>query len=249
MAKALVIILLILSIGGILFYYFIYTGVITIQSSRPPNAQVFINGEFSGETPLKKRIRARDYHVVVKSDGFEPWESNVKVSGTSPTFISVRLRFLVRSEPTEAELVLDGKSIGKTNIAVDVEPGMHSFEFKKEGYKKAMFTANIPENPRDPLPVARLSPAETQESKEDDWSVQDLIEPGVGAIQVTSTPDAKVYLDGVLQGETPLTIPAVPTGDYVLTLSRDGYRDYRKTVYVRKDQTSKIAGKLTPETK
>ena len=64
---------------------------------------------------------------------------------------------------------------------------------------------------------------------------------------MTSAPDAQVYLDGYWKGETPLTIERVHVGDYVITLSREGYRDLRKTVYVKKNETTRFAGELKPE--
>ncbi len=174
------------------------------------------------------------------------WQGRGEVSGRSPLTISVKLRFLLRSNPTGAEVAMDGEHIGVTELAVDPKPGMHTFEFKKDGYRNAKFRANIPLDVSTPIPVVTLTLAEAP-PPEERWSAEKPSPPEYGVIQVTSTPDAQVYLDGEWQGETPLTIKKVHVGSYVITLSKEGYRDMRKTVYVRKDETARIAGQLKPE--
>jgi len=232
-------------LAGVL-YFFVFTGVIKIDSVRPPGATVHINGTVVGTTPLKQRIRAGDHQIVVSKDGFETWRNKAKVSGTSASVITVKLRFLLRSEPEGAEVIMDGKLLGTTELAIDLKPGLHNFEFRKDGYKTARFNATVPEQAGEPLPFVKLQLPEAPTPKER-WPTVEPQEAGFGEIQVTSTPDAQVYLDGGWAGETPLTIRKVHVGSYVITLSREGYRDMRQTVYVKKDETSKIAGKLNPE--
>ncbi len=138
---------------------------------------------------------------------------------------------------------MDGKYLGTTEFATDLKPGPHAFEFRKAGYQSAKFSALIPEIPGEAIPVTELSQAEAPERQEG-WTAEAPDQEGFGSIQVSSTPDAQVYLDGELQGETPLTMNKVPAGGYVITLSREGYKELRKTVYVKKSETTKFAGEL-----
>jgi hypothetical protein len=232
-------------IAGLL-YFFVFTGVVKIDSVRPPGATVHIDGVLAGTTPLKQRIRAGVHQVTVSKEGFETWRGQLDVGGVSASLISVRLRFLLRSEPDGVKVIMDGKHIGETELAIDLRPGMHSFEFRKDGYQSAKFNATVPENAGEPLPFVKLDPAGAP-PPEERWPTEEPSAPEYGDIQVTSTPDAQVYLDGEWAGETPLTIRKVLAGSYVITLSKEGYRDMRKTVYVKKDETSRIAGKLNPE--
>jgi hypothetical protein len=232
-------------IAGVL-YFFVFTGVVKVDSSRPPGATVQIDGVVVGTTPLKQRVRAGVHQIRVSKGGFETWQGEEKVSGISVSAILVSLRFLLRSDPAGAEVVMDGKHIGETELAVDLKPGMYTFEFKKEGYRDAKFKAEIPAGASEPLPFVTLVAAEAP-PPEDRWPGEEASPPEYGVIQVTSRPDAQVYLDGEWQGETPLTIPKVPVGSYVITLSREGYRELRRTVYVKKDETARFAGELKPE--
>jgi hypothetical protein len=245
-AKLLKLIIPVLIIIAGALYFFVFTGTIVVDSRRPPTATVEIDGVAVGTTPVRKRVRAGVRQIAVYKEGFETWHGEQKIRGTSPSTVSVRLRFLLRSDPNGAEITMDGKYIGLTNLALDLRPGMHTFEFRKDGYQTARFRANIPVVTGQPVPLVTLTPAKAP-PPEERWPVQEPSPPEYGVIQVTSIPDAQVYLDGEWQGETPLTINKVLVGDYVITLSKDGYRDIRKTVYVKKDQTEKIAGKLKPE--
>jgi hypothetical protein len=236
----------ILLLAAILLYFLVFTGVINVISTRPPKATVEIDGTVVGSTPWKQRIRTGVHQITVYKEGFETWQSEEKVSGRSPSMISVKLRFLLRSEPAGARVIMDGENIGVTDLAANLDPGMHTFEYKKSGYQAAKFKANIPLDANEPIPVVSLKPAKAS-PPEERWTEEGVAASGYGTIQVASTPDAQVYLDGEWQGETPLTIKNVPLGSYVITLSKEGYRDLRKTVYVKKDETAKIAGELKPE--
>ena len=156
---------------------------------------------------------------------------------------------MVKSEPPGANIKLNGNDVGVTDMPIDLPPGVYTFEFKKEGYGKVKFMAEVPYNVSMPLPVAPLTPLK-EIRKEQQEAMAESVKPSVvaeyGSIQVNSKPDAQVFLDGEQQGETPLTLAKVPIGSYVLKLSREGYKDLRQTVYVNKGETTKVAGELKP---
>ena len=232
-------------VAGVL-YFFVFTSVVKVDSSRPPGATVQIDGVIVGTTPLKHRVRTGVRQITLYKAGFETWRKEVKVSRGPLSAISVGLRFLLQSEPAGAEVIVDGENVGETDLAIDLEPGMHAFEFRKEGYQTAKFKAGIPPDVSTSIPVVTLRPVEASRP-EKLWPSEEPSSPEFGNIQVASTPDAQVYLDGEWQGETPLTIKKVLAGSYVVTLSKEGYRDLRRTVYVEKDQTTRFAGELKPE--
>jgi len=234
-----------------LFYFYVFTGVLTINSSRPLDAIIKIDGEEIGVTPLKIRVRSGTHTIKAYKEGFESWDGTVEVKGTAPQVLSVRLRFMLRSEPSGADVKINGKDLGTTDMAIDLPTGVYTFEFTKKGYNRTKFMAEVPRDVSTPLPVAPLVPIGSKKPQEDySVSSESPTKPalkGFGAIQITSKPDAQVYLDGELQGETPITLAKIPVGSYVLKLSKEGYRDLRQTVYVNKDETTKVAAELKPE--
>jgi len=239
------VIALLMIIAGLLYYY-VFTGVIVVSSSRPSAAVVQIDGIESGITPFKKRVRSGDYQIKVYKEGFETWEGNAKVTGLSPITVSVKLRFLLQSDPTGASVVINGKEAGITDLALDLDTGNYTFELKKPGYRKAKFKANIPQHVSQSLPFVQLESAKKKLPDEQLAFEEKPSVPEYGSIQIASVPDAQVYIDGDLRGETPLTIKRFPAGSYVLKLSKEGYRDLRQTIYIKKGETTKVSAELKP---
>lgn len=238
---------LLLILAGVLYYY-VFTGIVTIDSQRPLDAVVNIDGNEVGETPLKLRLRTGTHEIKVYKDGFEQWEGQITIRIGSPETLSVKLRFMVKSEPPGATVKINGEEVGVTDMPIDLMVGVYTFEFKKEGYGKVKFMAEVPHNVSMPLPVAPLVLLKDIK-KEQQEAIAEAEKPaitGLGSIQVNSTPDAQVYLDGEHQGETPLTLTKIQVGSYVLKLSKDGYKDLRQTVYVNKGETTKVAVELKP---
>ncbi len=233
-------------------YFYVFTGIITITSSRPLDAIVKIDGEEVGTAPLKLRVKTGSHIVMAYKEGFEKWEGTIDVKSFKPQTLSVKLRFLLRSEPPGAEVKINGKDYGVTDLPLDLPPGVYTFEFTKKGYNRTKFMAEIPRDVSMPLPVAPLIPKGSKTYQEDispsnETSTASASQKGFGSIQITSKPDAHVYLDGDFMGETPITLNKIPVGSYVLKLSKEGYRDLRQTVYVNKDEVTKVAGELKEE--
>lgn len=66
-----------------------------------------------------------------------------------------------------------------------------------------------------------------------------------GSIQLSTTPRARVLLDGESVGTTPLTVAATP-GPHTVTLQRDGFSDEVIDVLVRNYRVHRVTSSLTP---
>jgi len=248
MKIAVPILIVLLAVAAVIIYFAVFTSEILVDSQVPVEANIQINGVDAGTTPLKKRVRAGLYQIKIYKEGFEPWQWEGEVTGTAPLVLSAKLRFLLRSDPVGANVTIDGRDVGVTDMPISLLPGKYTIVYKKKGYRDAKFIVSIPPNAIDSIPLATLVPARAPLMLEEEKPpAEKPSPPDYGAIQVTSTPDAQVFLDGEPQGETPLTLKKIPVGSYVLKLSREGYRDLRQTVYVKKDETAKVAAELKPE--
>lgn len=134
----------------------------------------------------------------------------------------------VSSEPGDAQVFVDGVSIGHTgqlDVAM-LRPGRYQVELRKEGF----------------LPEVRMV-----ELRAGDTSFLHVILTAIsgGSVQVTSQPQARVSLDGEAAGRTPATLPALP-GIHTVTLERDGFLP--ETVYanVRNYRVTRVEVTLTP---
>lgn len=55
-------------------------------SSSPSGAEVYIDGEFIGKTPIMKEVLCGKYYIEVKKEGYELWEKVVELSEDNPKF-------------------------------------------------------------------------------------------------------------------------------------------------------------------
>lgn len=70
---------------------------------------------------------------------------------------------------------------------------------------------------------------------------------GSGKITVNAVPWGNVYLDGVLKGQTPITIGKIPARVYEIKISREGYADVRKNVELKTGASEFVSVKLQKE--
>lgn len=66
-----------------------------------------------------------------------------------------------------------------------------------------------------------------------------------GALAVESLPGlAQVYVEEEYKGDTPVSLYNLPVGQYVITVKKDGYADFKKTVEVKVGRTEEIDATL-----
>lgn len=93
------------------------------------------------------------------------------------------------------------------------------------------------------LPKGRFSP---ELAKLKDKVAQGREAQMRGALTVSSTPaGARVYVDGKLEGYTPLTLPALRTGRHLVRLERPGFRKHGELVEVLPDG-AQVTVELSP---
>jgi len=105
--------------------------------STPDGADVFIDDELAGKTPLSVRVAPGTHRVRVVRRGFRPWHEAVDPAATpevAPTLARVKLATLViESDPDNADVLLDEERRGKTPIEIQgVEAGPHTLRVLKE---------------------------------------------------------------------------------------------------------------------
>lgn len=207
------------------------TGSLTVDSS-PEGASVFIDGALSGTTPFtSKSVAAGDHALVLKLQGYDDLavtitvqagghvttsyslvpavtETNVVTATPSQTGV-----LLIESDPAGASVYLDGDLVGTTPYtAKSVTVGDHAVRLSKTGYADIGSTVTI-------------TPGGTTEGQ---YTLS------CNVLTVDSNPSgASVFIDGELSGTTPSSIRAIPSGTYTVTLKKEGYADYSRTVTVR----------------
>ena len=172
----------------------------------------------------------------------------------TPAFGSI----VVTSTPPGANVYLDNAYKGFTPLTLDAVPnGNHIVVIRLDGYEEASRSTVVmgdmqPVNAvlniaatRNPTPSTTVPATGTATIKPGQTVVFPV--PGSGSLSVTtSPPGALVYIDGVMKGVTPTTIPGLSEGVHSVTLIMTGYSDLKTTISVDAGTTSEYITGLSP---
>lgn len=200
-------------------------------TSRPAGAQVYVDDELVGQTPLAAEILHGKRAVRVHHPGYKEWRDRVAILPNQPvTLPEIELEpadavVRVESRPDGASVTVNGEYRGETPLEVALTPGesatLHLF---KEGYQ-------------------RVRRALTLKSGEEKRLRIDL-PPLLASVQIIADPgDAELYIDGVAKGKASQTIE-LTTRPHRILLRKSGYADYEATVTPRIGIAQRIEVKL-----
>jgi formylglycine-generating enzyme required for sulfatase activity len=204
-------------------------------ASEPPGAQVLVNGESRGTTPLTTQVLAGNHPLELRLEGFKSWSTDVQVKANQPTRVGpVKLglpdaRLLVRSEPAGAAVSVAGVYRGQTPVTLELRPEIaHNLALSRPGYEPATRTVTLAAGEERSLSVP-LS--------------------GVfGEVAVRAQPaDAQVLVDGQPYGPANQILRLVAT-THEIVIRKAGYVDYKANVTPRPGVAQVVQTQLlTPE--
>lgn len=125
-------------------------GLVFIRSV-PGNANVTINGEYRGQTPLEVSLPpGREHDVRLFRTGFDTAVRRIQTVAEQESDITVSLNpitNLVRviADPPDAELYVDGEFKGRANQTVELMAASQRIEIRREGY--VPYAANFTSRP------------------------------------------------------------------------------------------------------
>jgi formylglycine-generating enzyme required for sulfatase activity len=189
-------------------------------TSEPTGAQVFVDGEPRGTTPLKTEIVAGSHPIELRLEGFKPWTTDVQIKAGEPMSVGpVKLglpdaRLALRSEPSGAAVSVGGVYRGQTPLELELRPDIdHAVVVSKPGYEAVTRQVSLGAGERRTLSVPLA---------------------GVfGEVTVRAQPaDAQVYVNGELRGAANQTLRLVATGQEI-AIRKQGYLEYKTTITPR----------------
>lgn len=206
-----------------------------IFESIPASAQVLVDGELRGTTPVTLQIMQGEHGVELQAPGYSDWRRSILVQANQEqAFTAIKLEpaatvVKVTTEPDKANITLDGQFLGQSPLEIKLTPGkQHRIELFKPGYEKA----------------GRTLSAESVAGQTLSISMQ----PTLGEIRIISTPaDADLYVNGVLKGKTGQTI-ALPAIRQNLEVRKLGYLSWSAQVTPRQGLEQQLQVRLqTPQ--
>lgn len=210
------------------------TGFLVVKTD-PPGARIFLNGKEVGVSPLQREEMVGRYVVVAEMGRlYHPARQEVNLTREGarvtltlrPAFGTLR----VESEPSGAEVWLDGEKVGETPFVLEKKPsGTYSLRLVKPFYMtyEEFVTVRDGETTR----------------------VKALLEQNYGTLVVESEPPgAAITLnDQPTNRVTPATIEPLQPGVAVVRLSLDGYGEAVEKATVRNRETSRVRVTLQPK--
>jgi len=205
-------------------------------SSNPIGANLYIDGKMAGQTPYSGTLGFGSHNLRIEQNG-QNAESTVTIAQTGGE-TNFNLSFAqkplnetssssksinISSNPSNADLYIDGKVMGKTPSTVELTYGTHSF----------ILTNGVKKN--------------TQEIEINSESTSDLyfgLFDCYSNKTISSNPSgATVLINGEEKGTTPFIYTMLNKED-AITLSQKGYKTYKETLYCN---GKGLTASLTPD--
>ena len=209
-------------------------GKVSFETS-PAGAQVFIDGETLGTTPLQAQaVAAGEHELRLVAERYLPHRDTVDVTGmeVAQTF-AVELdpawaNVAISSVPIGATIYVDGEEQGQTPALLEILQGEHVVELKLPRFQSWQQVLNVTAGVHQNLEPVKLLPAE-------------------GLLELTSRPSgANVTVDGEFQGQTPITLQLEPGGEHRVAVFKPGYKRAVRTVALDAEEVRELSLKLTP---
>ncbi len=182
-------------------------------TSEPPGAEVLVDGESLGTTPINAEILQGQRELTLKLTGHKAWQERLSVTaGEDQVIPRVALEpadglVFIRSNPSNASVTIDGEFKGQTPLEVALPPGeQHRVTLFKAGYSEASRT---------------ITTAPDQES-----AVTLNLEPVLASVEIAAVPeDAELYINGEYRGLANQTLELMAASQQI-EIRKQGYVPY-----------------------
>ena len=191
-----------------------------------------------GEIAIFK-VATGEYTFHFEKNGYQPLTKTLRISSDTNETIILQVDngrqaayqppgFLrLESDPTGAEVVLNGQKVGTTPYTGIIVPGEHQLELSKSMYYNSVSTFTVASGETNHLPTEKLRPR-------------------FGYAEVISNPvGASIFVSGRSVGTAGLT-ETLESGEYVLQARMDLYHDYEQVFTISDEETTRLEFSLRP---
>jgi hypothetical protein len=205
-----------------------------VVTSTPPGATVALDGAVKGVTPLTVAgLKPRNYALVVSLKGYAAVSRTVDLSDATQSAQDFSLmqafgKLSIMSDPTGAQVIIDGKPYGVTPLKIDSFPvGDYALTLKLEDNTDITDTLSVKKG----IVLAK----------------QYKFDLALGGLTISTDPTgASITIDGQATNQiAPFTFTTLKEGSHEIYLELPGYLPWSGPVSVSKGQTSRLSIALT----
>ena len=211
-----------------------------LRDGRPmeaiQGAEVFIDGRPAGTTPVESlAVSPGRRRIEIRSERYQPAVTEVDMEGCdrlqeltlalAPNWSGVSLS----SIPAGAAVKVDGKTLGKTPVELELAEGSHAIEISADRHKPWRERIEVKAGQPMMLPEVRLEPAD-------------------GRLAIRSRPaGASVLIGSRYVGQTPLEVEVAAGKEHEIQLSKAGYESASRRVSVASGDMKGLELVLAPQ--
>ncbi|WP_319578871.1 PKD domain-containing protein [uncultured Methanospirillum sp.] len=212
----------------------------------PDRSQVYLNNQLQGETRFLQTFRIGNLpggvnQLRITKPGFTDYIKDVSVEAGKEIEVIADMKIKptnngivsVYTYPAGSSVYVDGNLAGTGPLwLADVTPGVHSLRVTSPNYLDWNQQVNVVGGGSVTYVTAALYPS---------WWL-----PQYGYVMISSLPSGGLaYLDGVAQGNTPLTLSQVKPGVHTVRVELAGYQPFEQQVNVMEGRTAYVIAQLS----
>jgi hypothetical protein len=215
----------------------IYGFLTFIDSQFSEGATVYFDDQIIGKIPLfKLKMRVGTHKIRLEKKGFVSSKEEYSVTvneGQNTDFnvsMGVAKKLLFETDPSNAEVIMDGERIGFTPLPFTISAGNHLLTFHKNGFASEKFTKLIDDkSPAEDTIMFKLQTTNPLSIKSEEEGLQ-LRMKGTGELK-------NIEIDSTLK--TP-AILQLPYGKYKVYVNKANRNVYHGTITHSKDLKSRV---------
>src|SRR5262249_22173722 len=126
---------------------FAFVRALTDITSEPSGAEIFVDGQSRGRTPVRLDLPAHSCQLVAHLDGWPDEKQKIAVVAQRDSavhFVFANGSVKITSAPGGATVMANGKDLGQTPLVIEeVKPGDVSYELRLSGYKPGSVNGKV----------------------------------------------------------------------------------------------------------
>jgi len=126
---------------------FAFVRALTNVTSEPSDAEIFVDGQSRGRTPVHLDLPARSHELIAHLDGWPDEQQRIDVVAqrdNAAHFVFANGSVKITSAPGGATVMANGKELGQTPLVIEeVKPGDVTYDLRLSGHKSGSVSGKV----------------------------------------------------------------------------------------------------------